>query len=51
MLDGMMRRVIEGEISAKEAVPAYHDRLRALGLAPTLPLDQDSQITEAILKA
>lgn len=46
-----MRQVIEGHVSAAEAVRVYHDRLSRLGLAPALPLEQDSEITEAVLKS
>lgn len=50
-LVGLMRRVIEGDVSAQEAVRVYHDSLGRLGLKPTLPLAEDGEITEAILKA
>jgi DhnA family fructose-bisphosphate aldolase class Ia len=50
-LVALMRQVIEGHVSAAEAVRVYHDRLSRLGLTPTLPLDRDEEITEAVLKS
>jgi hypothetical protein len=47
----LMRRVIEGEVGTAEAVRVYHERLSKLGLKPTLPLSEDGEITEAILRA
>lgn len=41
----MLRRVVEGEINPHEAVRAYHDVLRASGIKPTRPLQQDLQLT------
>jgi len=46
-----MRAVADGEISAKEAVAAYHDTLAKAGIKPARALAADSQITEAALKA
>lgn len=41
----MLRRVVDGEISPQEAVKAYHDILRAAGIKPARPLQQDLQLT------
>jgi hypothetical protein len=46
----MMRRVVEGDIGAEEAVRAYHGEIEAQGLTPKLPVDDDSAITEEALK-
>ena len=45
-----MREVANGTISPKEAVKAYHGTLQAQGIKPSRPLDDDSAITEAVLK-
>jgi DhnA family fructose-bisphosphate aldolase class Ia len=50
-LVSLMRQVIEGGVSPAEAVRAYHDKLHKHGLTPTLALDKDGEITEAVLKA
>ncbi|MGI9491607.1 MAG: hypothetical protein ACR2QF_04315 [Geminicoccaceae bacterium] len=47
----MMRRVVEKEIGAAEAVKAYHGDLEAVGLKPARPLGEDSEITEEALKS
>ena len=47
----MMRRVVEGELEASEAVKAYHSELEAVGLQPARHLMEDSEITEAALKS
>ena len=49
-LVSLMRRVVEGEASSEEAVRAYHGELQAQDIEPTLPLESDLEITEAILK-
>ncbi len=46
-----MRRVVEGEVSPTEAVAAYHDTLSKAGIIARRSLDEDSQVTEAVLKA
>jgi DhnA family fructose-bisphosphate aldolase class Ia len=47
----LMRRVVEGEISAPDAVKAYHDRLDKLHFKPHRPLKDDLEITEPVLKS
>jgi hypothetical protein len=47
----MMRRVVEKDIDAADAVKAYHGELEAKGLRPARPLAEDSEITEEALKA
>lgn len=47
----MLRRVVEGEVSSRDAVKAYHDRLRKAAIAPHRPLQEDSEISEAILNS
>lgn len=46
----LMRRVASREVSAEEAVRAYHGELQKLGIKPTRSLDDDRAITEAPLK-
>lgn len=46
----MMRRVASGDIQPAEAVKAYHGELQKAGIKPLRPLEQDSEITEAVLK-
>ena len=50
VLIGFMRRVADGELMPEEAVRAYHGELQRLGLRPTRSLEDDLQITEAVLK-
>lgn len=45
-----MRRVVEGEQTAEDAVRDYHDRLVKKGLRPSRPLEDDLVVTEAVLK-
>ncbi len=47
----MMRRVVERDISAAEAVKAYHSELDNSGLKPARSLDIDAEITEEALKS
>ncbi len=49
-LVALMRRVIEGDVSSEEAVKAYHAELQSRDIEPTLALEADLQITEAVLK-
>jgi hypothetical protein len=49
-LVGFMRAVVEREIEPEDAVKAYHDGLKKVGIKPTLPLAKDRRITEAALK-
>ena len=44
-----MRRVTDGELSPEEAVREYHEAIRAEGLTPHRPLDEDLRITEPAL--
>ncbi len=46
----MLRRIVDGQISPKEAVKAYHDVLRREGIRPLRPLQQDMQLTNTIKK-
>ncbi len=45
-----MRRIVEGDITPKDAVKAYHDALKKKKLAPKRPLADDNEVTEAVLK-
>jgi hypothetical protein len=45
-----MRLVADGEIAPLEAVRAYHATLKEKGIAPVRSLEDDSKITEAVLK-
>jgi hypothetical protein len=47
----LMRRVIEREASPSEAVRLYHDVLARVGIRARRPLDEDSEVTDPILKA
>lgn len=46
----MMRRVVENDIGADEAVKAYHGELETEGLKPARALKEDLEITEDALK-
>lgn len=46
----MMRRVASGDIGPAEAVRAYHGELQKAGIKPLRPLEQDNEITEAVLR-
>ncbi|MHA1549676.1 MAG: hypothetical protein ACTSYE_12170, partial [Alphaproteobacteria bacterium] len=45
-----MRRVLEDRLSPKEAVSSYHAHLQARGVTPIRPLDDDLQVSEAVLQ-
>lgn len=47
---GLMRQVVDGAVAPLEAVKAYHGALQTQRIKPARPLDEDSQITEAVLK-
>ncbi|MFH5776546.1 hypothetical protein ACHFJ0_20075 [Paracoccus sp. NGMCC 1.201697] len=47
----MMRAVADGELNSEAAVREYHGSLARNGITPTRALDEDVQITEAVLKA
>lgn len=49
-LVALMRRLVEGEVGAEEAVRAYHNEMAKAGIVPVRPLEQDLEITEAVLK-
>jgi hypothetical protein len=46
----MMRRVADGDIRPAEAVRAYHGELQKTGIKPLRPIEQDGEVTEAVLK-
>lgn len=46
----MMRAVADHEITSEEAVKIYHGHLEKNGIVPSRPLEEDIQITEAVLK-
>ena len=46
----LMRGVIENDLSAADAVKAYHDHLAKTKLNPDLPLTKDIEITDPVLK-
>ncbi len=50
-LVGFMRQVVEDALDPKEAVAAYHDALTKAGIKPMRALDEDSAVTEDVLKA
>jgi hypothetical protein len=45
----LMRAIADGNISAKEAVKAYHSKLNELGIKPTRTIEDDNNITEGVL--
>ena len=45
-----MREVASGTVAPKEAVRAYHGELAKQGLRPQRPIEDDLEITEAVLK-
>lgn len=44
-----LRRIVEGEIAAEEAVKAYHGELQAKRIPPLRPLVEDLKLTETTL--
>ena len=46
----MLRRVASHDISPKEAVKAYHAALKKQGIKPERSLEDDSKVTEEVLK-
>jgi len=49
-LVALMRKVVQGDVSAEEGVRAYHGELQSAGIAPQRPLEDDLEITEEVLK-
>ena len=47
----LMRAVIESELSTGDAVKLYHDGLQKKSIRPARTLEEDSQVTEAVLVA
>lgn len=50
LLVSLMRRVVQKDVTAKEAVRVYHDGLAKAGVAPATSLADDECVTEDILK-
>ena len=46
----MLRRIVDHEISAEEAVNVYHDRLKKLGIKPLRDLAADLQPTKTMMR-
>lgn len=46
----MMRAVADGDLNSEQAVREYHGSLSRNGITPTRALDEDVQLTEAVLK-
>jgi hypothetical protein len=46
----MMREVVDGNLSPTEAVRGYHGELQKQGIRPARTLEDDTEITEAVLK-
>ena len=46
----MMREVVDGNLSPTDAVRAYHGELQKQGIRPQRMLEDDTAITEAVLK-
>lgn len=49
-LVALMRRLVEGEVGPEEAVRAYHGALQKAKIKPVRALEQDLEVTEAVLK-
>lgn len=47
----LMRAVVEGQATPKQAVKLYHDALAKVGIRAKRPLEEDCEITEPVLKA
>jgi DhnA family fructose-bisphosphate aldolase class Ia len=47
----MLRRVASGQVKPLEAVKAYHGTLQKQGIKPDRSLEDDSKVTEQVLKA
>ena len=47
----LMRRIVEGDLSAKDAVKLYHANLEKEAISPNRPLDADLEITDHSLIA
>ena len=47
----LLRAIVARELSAEEAVKAYHGALQAKGIIPALPLQKDLEISDPILRA
>jgi len=46
----MLRRVVTGDVKPLEAVKAYHGALQKKGIKSDRSLEDDSKVTEAVLK-
>ena len=46
----MLRRIVDHEISAEEAVKVYHDALQRLGIKPLRDLAADLQPTKTMMR-
>ena len=46
----MLRRIVDGEVTPKEAVKIYHDRLKTLAITPQRDLQADTQLTEQVMR-
>jgi hypothetical protein len=46
----MLRRIVDHQITAEEAVKAYHDALRTLGIRPLRELRADMQLTGTMMR-
>ena len=49
-LVALMRRLVDDEVGPEEAVRGYHNEMAKAGIVPVRPLEQDLEITEAVLK-
>ena len=46
----MLRRIVDQEITAEEAVKAYHDTMQRLGIRPFRELAEDMQLTGTMMR-
>ena len=46
----LMREIVDGTVTPEDAVRAYHAELARDGITPLRPIEDDTRITEAVLK-
>ncbi len=46
----LIRQVVEGSVSPEETVKAYHAALHRSGICADRPLEDDLEITDAVLR-
>jgi DNA/RNA-binding domain of Phe-tRNA-synthetase-like protein len=46
----MLRRIVDHQITAEEAVKAYHDALKKLGIKPLREFADDKELTQTMTR-